>query len=106
MTGQMSLQMQLCSKLLSNQECILMAVQNVDGADNIVKSQQAAAECERNASLCAEGATRVQSAEEVTTAAAPIVEELKAMRAEMTALRTQLAKVEDKQKSQCECIIS
>ena len=61
MTGQMSLQMQLCSKLLSNQECILMAVQNVDGADNIVKSQQAAAECERNASLCAEGVTRVQS---------------------------------------------
>jgi len=96
-------QMQLMTRVLSNQECILIAVQNVDGADNIVKSQQAAAECERNASLCAEGATRVQSAEEVTTAAAPIVEELKAMRAEMAALKTQLAEVKE---SQCQCIIS
>ena len=71
-----------------------------------MQSQQAAAECERNVSLCAEGAARARSAEEVTSAAAPIVEELKAMRAEMTAMRAEMTAIKDKQKSQCECIIS
>jgi len=98
------------AQIYTNQEAIFnhitTTIAGIDGAANAQRAQVAAAECERNASLCAESAARAQSAEEVTSAAAPILEELKAMRAEVTALKTQLAKVEDKQKSQCECIIS
>merc|ERR1711865_391233 len=92
-------------KLFMNQGYINTAIHNIDGSANAARAQQSAAECAQAASLCAQGVERVGTAEEVTAAAAPIMEELKAIRAENAAMKTKLDAVEKKQNEAC-CIIS
>jgi hypothetical protein len=90
-------------KIVSNQKAIYDSIANIDGAANALRAQQAAQEAERMASLCAESASRAGTAQEITAAAAPVLEELKAIRLELEQLKQ---KVDQKPVATCNCVVS
>jgi len=90
-------------KIVSNQKAIYDSIANIDGAANALRAQQAAQEAERMASLCAESASRAGTAQEITAAAAPVLEELKAIRVELEQLKQ---KVDQKPVATCNCVVS
>ena len=97
-------------KIVSNQKAIYDSIANIDGAANALRAQQAAQEAERMASLCAESASRAGTAQEITAAAAPVLEELKAIRVEQLKQKVELEqlkqKVDQKPVATCNCVVS